>query len=124
MGYRDYDQVLQVIGECGLWQTSLFLLLCVPAALSSISIFIFTFAASTPAHACVGPSNYTPWNDDTGQYTSCSHPSPNSSDVPCSVWVFDDSIFSSTAVEDFSMVCQNSWRKSMAQVSPSDNAVR
>ena len=102
-------------------QISLFLLLCVPAALSSMSIFIFQFAASTPAHKCVGPSNHTlnnsiTWNDDLDLYSSCSHPIDSSSTLPCSVWVFDDSIFSSTAVEDFSMVCQNSWQKSTAQV--------
>jgi len=132
MVFRDYDQVLEEIGECGVWQTSLFLLLCVPAALSSISIFIFQFAAYTPAHRCVGQpdnilhslKNYSmsnPWDD--GLFSSCSLPrleeleeeSVESSSLPCSVWTFDDSMFSSTAVEDFSMVCQNSWRKSTAQ---------
>jgi len=138
MVYRDYDQVLEEIGECGLWQTSLFILLCVPAALSSISIFIFEFAASTPAHRCVGTSNNSillqtinnsslinPWDDDQDLFSSCSHPKPfgqigkeeadRDSILPCSMWVFDTSIFSSTAVEDFSMVCHNSWRKNTAQ---------
>ena len=143
MLYNDYDQVLQEIGECGPWQVRisfsspvviimlfqilLFLLLCVPATLSSVSIFIFTFAAYTPAHLCVGQdhiftANNTPWQDQTGQYSSCSLPQPvdreqtSNSSAPCSTWVFDDTIFSSTAVEDFSMVCENSWRGGAAQV--------
>lgn len=126
MLYNDYDQVLQEIGECGPWQILLFLLLCVPATLSSVSIFIFTFAAYTPAHLCVGQdhiftANNTPWQDQTGQYSSCSLPQPidreqtSNSSAPCSTWVFDDTIFSSTAVEDFSMVCENSWRGGAAQ---------
>ena len=146
MLYHDYDQVLQEIGECGPWQVSLifsipdviiifyqillFLLLCVPATLSSVSVFIFTFAASTPAHLCVEQdhtftANNTPWEDQTRLYSSCSLPEPiareqlsNSSAPPCSTWVFDDSIFSSTAVKDFSMVCENSWRVGAAQVQP------
>ena len=102
-------------------QMMLFLLLCIPAALSSVSIFIFTFAAPPVEHLCVEPAqNTSPWADHSKQYSSCSLPQlighNTSAAPPCSHWVFDHSIFSSTAVEDFSMVCQDMWRASTAQV--------
>lgn len=36
---------------------------------------------------------------------------------PCSAWLFDKSVFSGTAVEDFKMICSNSWRRTVAQSS-------
>jgi len=140
----DYDSVLEDIGQLGPWQRKLFALLCIPSAMSAMAVFMYDFTAFVPEHRCFvplcdGPNssyddsfvNFTiPWDEDIEGYTQCEMYKANSSSRECNEasfatnpvvqsscedWVFNHHLIKSSAVEDFEMVCNHSWRKGLTQ---------
>ena len=45
-----YEQTLETVGEHGLWQKINFLQLALPAAVSTMAVFMYEFVAFTPPH--------------------------------------------------------------------------
>ena len=140
----DYDGVLEEIGQLGPWQKRLFLLLWIPSAMSAMAVFMYDFTAFVPKHRCLVDLcdsesscydepfvNFTiPWDDDLEGFSQCKMYNANSSSTKCesasfqtnpqvksscSAWVFDHSLISSSAVEDFEMVCSNKTKKNLTQ---------
>ena len=46
----DYDDFVAEIGEFGLWQKMICLLLCVPAMVGGIHVLMYSFTGLTPEH--------------------------------------------------------------------------
>jgi len=138
MTLLDYDKILEDVGECGVWQKRLFLLLCFPSAMSSMAVFMYEFIAYTPPHRCFVPecddrtpetffknhTNFSIPKDENGasfcqmyekENQECTSESFTSGFEECGSWVYDHTLFPDTAVVALAMVCKDEWKKSTAQ---------
>jgi len=132
----DYDIILDSVGECGRQQIWFFFLLWVPSALSAMAVFMYEFIAYIPKHRCYvdgcDNSDYladhlnfsVPWSDGDPslcqKYTrsaieECSADVFSEKSTGCDAWVWDHSHFDSSATIDLEMVCNQDFRRSLAQ---------
>jgi len=135
----EYDEILETVGEFGRWQKLLFLLMCIPSAASAMAVFMYSFIAFTPDHRCAIDScndhlyqssfiNWTTPHKD-GKWSSCSVYQYDTDSKTCppeslnagkkmscpNGWVYNNSLFPSTATEEMDMVCQSEWQNSFSQ---------
>jgi len=140
----DYDAILDQVGEFGRWQKFLFFLMCIPSATSAMAVFMYSFIAYEPLHRCKvdscndtvyqpGPTSQG-WLNITfpvedGQWDQCQSYKYNTDKNTCppsgldhsarmdcpSGYVYDTSLFPSTAVTEINMVCSDNWMSNFAQ---------
>ena len=126
----DFEDLVSKLGEFGLYQKILYLALWLPAASMSIGIYSSVFLEFVPDYHCDSPcfkddpnlANQLKNLDDA----SCTIPQPwldsNHSTcqnelediVKCQNFVYDPSIFESTAITDFNVVCDQAYLRTLS----------
>ncbi|XP_005092439.2 organic cation transporter protein [Aplysia californica] len=133
-----FDDLLQYLGEFGAFQKRVYLLLCLTCIVHGMRMVVLVFLLYTPRHRCAVPG----YPNDTFDITSLEHeelvnkwiPSSDSCQVytpgnysydvsgqpinasveTCVQWVYDTSVFASTVVSKFDLVCDNAMKRSHA----------
>ena len=126
----DFEDLVSKLGEFGLYQKILYLALWLPAASMSIGIYSSVFLEFVPDYHCDSPcfkddpnlANHLKNLDDP----TCTIPQPwlNSNHstcqnglediVKCQNFVYDQTIFWSTAITDFNVVCDNAYLRTLS----------
>nr|CAH0104624.1 unnamed protein product [Daphnia galeata] len=131
----DADIILQHLGNTGSFQFRFFICLAYAILFPMATILVFNFTGATPAHRCfvdgcddnLSPQYIADWMDENlitdlefdSKHWQCEFPKlvilPECAvnitvNDTCSRWIFDPSIFSSTIVTEFLLVCDNSWK--------------
>ncbi|XP_060072912.1 organic cation transporter protein-like [Ylistrum balloti] len=136
-----FEQVLGTIGEFGLYQKGVFLLLCLTYVIADFHLLISVFLLGTPNHRCAIPgypndtyaiqssyhedlvNRHVPTStDETLKYVQCNlydrsyDGDDNSTDLKaCSSWVYDKSVFINTFTSEHDIVCEDKFKTSHAQ---------
>ncbi|CAL4156518.1 unnamed protein product, partial [Meganyctiphanes norvegica] len=134
----DMEEILLHVGKLGKFQIGIIALCCYASFVLGMPIVQGTFVYRIPFR-CIIPScdmdnstynmeflNFTIPNDD-GIYAECQmylslandscEPQDfnSSATVGCSNWVYNTTIFSSTTVTEFDLVCEKAWLRPMSQ---------
>ncbi|XP_033741789.1 organic cation transporter protein-like [Pecten maximus] len=130
------DELIPKLGGFGYYQKRLFLLLIIPTATAAMFMIMMVFALYTPNHSCKRPHDSSSFNDSRSVRFTASEctlrqegdEQLNSSNaalynvsrhittLPCSEWDYDDDVFKETFTTEHSLVCQESYKISHAQV--------
>lgn len=136
-----YDAVIPYLGEFGRYQKRIYFLLCLPAILCAFHKLAGPFLLATPDHRCQLPfehSNVT-YNISThiknlsypieplkDTYSSCEYLNatydeeylngnvPANKAISCNKWVYDKSVYLSSTVTEWDMVCSQNWLRATA----------
>ena len=128
------DQLLNEAGSFGLYQKIQFFLVGFLAVLPSMTAFSYVFVAATPDHRCQLPlSNFTDtfhiqsiqhqnyinqYIPKSAKYRKCYIHDVNSNDrhiIPCSKWVYDDTLYNTTISTEWNLVCDRHHLKGITQ---------
>ncbi|XP_031758841.1 solute carrier family 22 member 7-like [Xenopus tropicalis] len=129
-----FEGLLAEVGGFGKFQISILLITCLPRVILPLHFLLHIFISAAPSHHCATPSagklgNWSQWKslllyipqEPDGSLSSCrrySHPQlhllpnssvgpPNRSTEPCEEgWEYDQSVFSSTTVTQWDLVCE------------------
>ncbi|KAJ8870532.1 hypothetical protein PR048_029555 [Dryococelus australis] len=131
-----YDEVFKYLGEFGRYQKRLYFMLCLPAIVSALHKLGGVFLQAKAAHRCRLPgddshANYTlpsnimnmsyPWDVGEKYWSSClvldanftgdyyKNNIPANRSEACDSWVYDRTLYSSSTVMEFDLVCDLSW---------------
>jgi len=109
------QSVQDAIGEFGLFQKLLYFFLWFPAAAMAVGVYASVYMEYTPNYQCVpdDSSIQTKYNPAEGNMT-CWSKGESSVNSHCSSWVFDKSVFTSTVISEFEIVCASSYLKTFA----------
>ncbi|XP_059171465.1 organic cation transporter protein-like [Physella acuta] len=134
----NFDDVLQYIGEFGLYQKRVYFLLCLFCIFHGMRMVVMVFTLYQPKHRCAIPG----YLNDTFDVTSLEHLMAVNSSIPsgdschiyqpgnytydadnrpinaslekCTRWVYDESVFVSTVTGQLDLVCDDSTKRSHA----------
>lgn len=134
-----YDDVLPYLGEFGRYQKRIYLLLCLPAILCALHKLAGVFLQANVNHRCQLPYEYDnatynlpeinitiPWDSKSKTWSSCTRLDVNftseyfnsgiaaNKSVKCDKWIYDTSIYKSSAVTEFNLVCDDAHFRVMA----------
>ncbi|XP_049803763.1 organic cation transporter protein-like isoform X1 [Schistocerca nitens] len=136
-----YDDVLQQLGDFGPYQARIYLLLCLPAISCALHKLAGVFLQAKPNHRCWLPyeennASYNlserelnlsiPRDESTGSWSSCYRFDTNFSSeyfennipanctVGCDKWIYDTTVYKSSVVTEFDLVCKNAWLRATA----------
>ncbi|XP_069171909.1 organic cation transporter protein isoform X2 [Procambarus clarkii] len=134
------EQLLEHIGEFGVYQRRLFLLLSLPTIVVSMQKLAWVFLGARVDHRCRlwwedDNATFTldddvanvslPWDPHRQHYHQCYFWSevsleplgrPNTSHVqPCDAMVYDTSEYRTSAVIDYELVCERAWLRATVQ---------
>ena len=117
---KSFDDVLVSLGEFGRYQKRVYFLLFLPTIFSAMHKLSWVFLGAKTPHRCrlpgepedatfvVDPNFDSPFT----VVDSCSYNSTQGDVFPCdNGWVYDRSVFGSSAVMDWDLVCEDKgWR--------------
>eukprot|EP00092_Neocalanus_flemingeri_P108291 GFUD01139069.1.p1 GENE.GFUD01139069.1~~GFUD01139069.1.p1 ORF type:complete len:563 (-),score=86.66 GFUD01139069.1:194-1882(-) len=112
------QSVQDVIGEFGLFQKLLYFLLWFPAAAMAVGVYASVYMEYTPHYHCVpdvdpkDPSFQPVYNPTDANLTCWIH--EHGEITQCSKWVFDTSVFTSTVISEFEIICASSYLKTFS----------
>lgn len=136
-----YEDVLKHLGEFGRYQKRIYLLLCLPAISCALHKLVNVFLQAKAKHRCQLPFEYKnasyflpvdelhmsyPWDESVGNWSSClrldtnftldyfHHGIPADSTVKCDTWIYDKSVYKSSTVMQFNLVCDDAWLRATA----------
>ncbi|XP_049856428.1 organic cation transporter protein-like isoform X4 [Schistocerca gregaria] len=136
-----YDDVLQHLGDFGPYQARIYLLLCLPAISCALHKLAGVFLQAKPNHRCWLPYEENsasfnlserelnlsiPRDESTGSWSSCYRFDTNFSSeyfennipanctVGCDKWIYDTTVYKSSVVTEFDLVCKNAWLRATA----------
>ncbi|XP_070830884.1 organic cation/carnitine transporter 2-like [Chaetodon trifascialis] len=123
---KDFDELTAFLGDYGLFQILVFVLLSVSAIPCGYMGVMVVFVADTPKYHCKGPINCTRNGTDAEQNSwigpdSCSRYKLNGSrtdtagldnDTEQCVdgWVYSTEIYTATIVSEWDLVCDSAWK--------------
>ncbi|XP_069108125.1 organic cation transporter protein-like [Argopecten irradians] len=128
-----FKEVVNIIGEFGLYQKRIYLLICLPSIFSAFimlnTVFLLgipqhrcaipgypndTFAVQSPSHKALINRLIPPSTDETLDYAKCElydrtlDGDDNSTDLKeCSDWVYDKTVFINTFTSEQNIVCKD-----------------
>ncbi|KAK6169201.1 hypothetical protein SNE40_020297 [Patella caerulea] len=120
-----FDDVLEHLGEFGLYQKRLYLLVCIPGVANGLFVMVTVFMLAIPEHRCAVPSlsNDTyamqgSWHEDLinqsipsskDGWSKCTiynyTEDGNKTEVKCNKWVYDKSQYDNTFMSQLNLVC-------------------
>ncbi|PNF24518.1 Organic cation transporter protein [Cryptotermes secundus] len=134
-----YDDILPYLGEFGRYQKRIYLLLCLPAILCALHKLAGVFLQANIKHRCQLPYEYDnatynlpeinmtiPWDSKANSWSSCTRLDANftpeyfnssitaNKSVKCEKWIYDTSVYKSSAVTEFNLVCDDAHFRVMA----------
>jgi len=104
----DFEYVLESLGQFGRFQRIIYFALWLPAASMAAGVYASVYMEFSPKFHCAD-AGITEFSRELENMT-CSTPTAPS----CSQWVYDTSVFTSTVVSQFNLVCDNSYLKTAA----------
>ncbi|KAH9507258.1 hypothetical protein Btru_056737 [Bulinus truncatus] len=137
-GRTKFDEIVQMLGDFGAYQKRVYFLLCLASMSCGIQIMVSVFNMGHSDHRCAIPGLHNdsyavvndehakainesiPWEENKG-YSECqlwSHGREieNRSLISCNKWVHDDSMFQTTVISKFDLVCDQKWSRSHARM--------
>lgn len=115
--HNSFDDILLHLGEFGPYQRKIYFLLFIPTIFSAMQKLSWVFLGANVPHRCrlQGELANATFQLET-QVESCSYINDQGDSVPCDRgWIYDRSIFGSSAVMDWDLVCENKSSKATAQ---------
>ena len=109
------QSVQDAIGEFGLFQKLLYFLLWFPAGAMAVGVYASVYMEYVPLYHCVldldsQDSAFTPGYTSTDANMTCW----SSESTQCSKWVFDTSVFTSTVISEFEIICDSSYLRTFS----------
>ncbi|XP_037524402.1 organic cation transporter protein [Rhipicephalus sanguineus] len=137
-------EVVDLIGHFGPWQACFVAFVTYRGILTGFNNLAFVFLATDNEHWCSRPTlpdgllanisdsewkeRFIPYNNnDSESYSQCSmygllQNSTTGEIVPdytslksCEAWTYDEHVFGHTATDEWNLVCENTWKKSLMQ---------
>lgn len=135
-----FDEIVQMLGEFGTYQKRIYFLLCLACLACGSQIMISVFTQGVPRHRCAIPgmindtyaiqsnehfailNQSLPWDNDVGEegdWSECqvrgNHDETGEEMLKeCSSWVYEDTLYKSTIVKQFNLVCDKKMSRSHA----------
>ncbi|XP_049780685.1 organic cation transporter protein-like [Schistocerca cancellata] len=136
-----FDDIFPYLGEFGRYQRRIYFLLCLTAIVSALHKLGGVFLQAKVDHRCQLPfENETatyqlpqgvinmsyPWDSEQQAWSSCRRLDANfsaeyfSSNIPanrsvrCDSWVYDHSIYKSSTIVEWDLVCDSAWLRATA----------
>ncbi|XP_054158731.1 organic cation transporter protein-like [Oppia nitens] len=101
-------QVTDIIGEWGLWQLNVVMFSITIQIFLAFQTLAVSFYAPTISYRCTDNiSNYTTGNDNQTSYDYCLN--------GCQNWTFDKSVFKSTIIDEWHLICDRQGLASLTQ---------
>ncbi|XP_045136742.1 organic cation transporter protein-like isoform X4 [Portunus trituberculatus] len=130
----DFEAVNSALGNFGKFQIFVFFLSCWGSFMPAMVVVAMSFLGLPPDHRCMVPScdnNETSYNETFVEWTipekqQCKMYQPKNDSnqcmeedftnvtETCSEWVYDTSLFTSTTVTEFDLVCDSDWLRPLA----------
>ncbi|XP_073347791.1 organic cation/carnitine transporter 2-like [Pagrus major] len=113
---KDFDELTSFLGDYGLFQVLIIVLLSLAAIPSGYMGVMVVFVSDTPEHRCkestdsswIGPDSCSRYKLN-GSWTETAGLS-NDTEQCVDGWVFSTEIYSSTIVSEWDLVCEHAWR--------------
>uniref|UniRef100_A0A8C2ZR70 Solute carrier family 22 member 21 n=1 Tax=Cyclopterus lumpus TaxID=8103 RepID=A0A8C2ZR70_CYCLU len=121
----DYETATAFLGEWGRFQREVFFLLCLTVFPNGFGGMYIVFVADTPAHACLIPAHVNltaAWRNSSIPLeeeshsgapvrSKCSRYSLEALERCLDGWEYDRSVYTSTIISEWDLVCDNRWKK-------------
>lgn len=134
-----FDDIVHLLGDFGTYQKRVYFLLCLASMSCGIQIMVSVFNMGHQEHRCAVPdlandsftiisehhaklvNSSIPSGDSKGSYSECSvwtrdDETGNRSLTSCKKWVYDDSLFHSTVISKFDLVCDQKMARSHSRM--------
>uniref|UniRef100_T1JLS1 Major facilitator superfamily (MFS) profile domain-containing protein n=1 Tax=Strigamia maritima TaxID=126957 RepID=T1JLS1_STRMM len=132
----DYDKITEHVGEMGKYHMCVYVLVLLPSVFVGMNMLSNVFNSASPKHrcfitdcdnssssfmeswvsSCIPESNKTEFNQcqqyeiiSNSSYDHCPPLSNTNHLVFCDKWKYDDSVYESTVVTTWNLVCDDSW---------------
>lgn len=131
-----YDDIIKTIGDFGLYQKRLYMIVVLPSIFSAYMIMSSVFYLSDHSHRCADRQNKTfihyynssqqrnstvinsechlnIWSAENASGTDKEILPENNT---CRSWAYDDSLFEETVISDYNLVCERRYLRSHAKM--------
>ncbi|XP_075727196.1 organic cation transporter protein isoform X2 [Rhipicephalus microplus] len=136
-------EVVDLIGHFGPWQACLVAYITYRGILTGLNNLAYVFLVTDNEHWCSRPTlpdgllanvseaewkeRFIPYDNVSGSHSQCSmygllQNSTNGEIVPdytslksCEVWTYDEHVFGHTMTDEWNLVCENTWKRSLIQ---------